>query len=112
MKSVRFSAADKVTALRREINKRRAVYAGKIGKGMSVQKAQHEIGVMEAILRDYLQCALCGLTMADWHDPEPIAGNPEARKAVQLVECEADGSTSGVFVCTKCKAISEIDDRG
>ena len=72
---------------------------------------------MQAILLDadgsisYLQCALCGLTMADWHEPEPIAGKPDARKAVRLFEHEANGSISGVFVCTKCKAISELDDR-
>ena len=103
--TTRFTAVDKVAALRRELGKRRKVYPQRIGRGMSAQKAEHEIAVIEAILRDYLRCAFCRKTMADWHEPEMIAGNPEARRTVQLVACE------GLYVCTKCSGSAPTTNR-
>ena len=94
-----FTAADKVSALQREINRRRAVYPTKIGRGMTPERARRDIAVMEAVLRDHLCCFVCRKTTADYHDPEPIAGNVQGRKAVRLVEAEG----LGLYICTKCQ---------
>jgi hypothetical protein len=47
--------ADKIAAIRREIALRKNVYPKRISIGkMSLDKANREIEVMEAVLRDYI----------------------------------------------------------
>jgi hypothetical protein len=47
--------ADKIAAIRREIALRKNVYPKRISLGkMSLEKANQEIEVMEAVLRDYI----------------------------------------------------------
>jgi len=93
-----FTLSDKITCLDREIGKRIGVYRGLVTAGkMRREKADEEIALMVAIKRDYLQCVFCGLSAADWHAPEMVAGNLRARMAVRLTEHR------GLYVCQKCK---------
>lgn len=48
------TTADKIAAIKRELGYRRAEFPKQIAaKKMSREKADHEIALMEAILRDY-----------------------------------------------------------
>lgn len=50
----RFTAADKLACAERELRFRRRVYADRVAmRKMTQEKADHEVGCMEAIVADY-----------------------------------------------------------
>jgi hypothetical protein len=58
MAGVSFTAAEKLAAVMRELGFRRRVYARRVAEGkMTQQQSDREIGVFEAIAKDYESAA-------------------------------------------------------